>query len=163
VNLRATKRLVDTDALKFENYSVSKGRETAAGSTIRFFDHAIGINVPQSHFMPINASSDLLILQSDLYTYNDGVLVRNTARTNPVNPSIDLGPEFGQVSDFLSRFRSIPSIIELDSLKVTGDVWFGTDITLKGRVNIVAKPGTRLEIPDGVVLHDKDIRDPKDI
>jgi UDP-N-acetylglucosamine pyrophosphorylase len=36
-----------------------------------------------------------------------------------------------QVSDFLSRFRSIPSIIELDSLKVTGDVWFGTDITLK--------------------------------
>lgn len=99
-----------------------------------------------------------LFLQSDLYTYNDGVLVRNTARTNPVNPSIDLGPEFGQVkvylmrllclhlhaiyvfgdyfflsqvSDFLSRFRSIPSIIELDSLKVTGDVWFGTDITLK--------------------------------
>jgi hypothetical protein len=26
---------------------------------------------------------------------------------------------------------------------------------LKGRVNIVAKPGMRLEIPDGVVLQDK--------
>jgi len=26
---------------------------------------------------------------------------------------------------------------------------------LKGRVNIVAKPGMRLQIPDGVVLHDK--------
>ncbi|XP_059457296.1 UTP--glucose-1-phosphate uridylyltransferase-like [Corylus avellana] len=163
VNFRATKRLVDTDALKFENYSVSKGRETAAGSTIRFFDRAIGINVPQSRFWPINATSDLLIFQSDLYTYNNGILVRNAARSNPVNPSIDLGPEFGQVSDFLSRFRSIPSIIELDSLKVTGDVWFGTDITLKGKVNIVAKPGMRLEIPNGVVLQDKDISGPKDI
>lgn len=36
-----------------------------------------------------------------------------------------------QVSNFLSRFKSIPSIIELDSLKVTGDVWFGAGITLK--------------------------------
>lgn len=36
-----------------------------------------------------------------------------------------------QVSDFLSRFKSIPSIIELNSFKVNGDVWFGTDITLK--------------------------------
>lgn len=26
---------------------------------------------------------------------------------------------------------------------------------LKGRVNVVAKPGMRLEIPDGVVLQDK--------
>ena len=36
-----------------------------------------------------------------------------------------------QVKDFLSRFKSIPSIIALDSLKVTGDVWFGANVTLK--------------------------------
>jgi UDP-N-acetylglucosamine pyrophosphorylase len=36
-----------------------------------------------------------------------------------------------QVANFLSRFKSIPSIIELDSLKVAGDVWFGAGITLK--------------------------------
>ncbi|KAK3173870.1 hypothetical protein Dsin_032972 [Dipteronia sinensis] len=51
-----------------------------------------------------------------------------------------------QVSSFLSRFKSIPSIIELDSLKVTGDVWFGAGITLKGKVIIAAKPGVKLEI-----------------
>lgn len=171
VNLRAIKRLVDTDALKIDNFSVSKGGdsdqiplpETAAGSAIRFFDRVIGINVPQSHFLPMNATSDLLLLQSDLYTCDEGILVRNINRTNPVNPSIDLGPEFGKVSDFLSRFKSIPSIVELDNLKVTGDVWFGADITLKGRVNINAKPGIKLEIPDGVVLHNKDINDPEDI
>lgn len=36
-----------------------------------------------------------------------------------------------QVANFLARFKSIPSIIELDSLKVSGDVWFGAGITLK--------------------------------
>ncbi|XP_030929822.1 UTP--glucose-1-phosphate uridylyltransferase 2-like [Quercus lobata] len=171
VNLRAIKRLVDTDALKIENYTVSKGGKndkilspkTAAGSAIQFFDHAIGINVPQSRYLPMNATSDLLLLQSDLYTSNNGVLVRNSARTNPLNPSIILGPEFGKVSDLLSRFKSFPSIVELDSLKVTGDVWFGADVTLKGRVNIVAKPGMKLEIPDRAVLHNKDISDPIDI
>nr|XP_023898057.1 UTP--glucose-1-phosphate uridylyltransferase-like [Quercus suber] len=71
VNLRAIKRLVDTDALKIENYTVSKGEKndkflspkTAAGSAIKFFDHAIGINVPQSRYLPMNATSDLLLLQ----------------------------------------------------------------------------------------------------
>lgn len=36
-----------------------------------------------------------------------------------------------QVANFLSRFKSIPSIVELDSLKVAGDVWFGLGVTLK--------------------------------
>ena len=36
-----------------------------------------------------------------------------------------------QVGDFLKRFKSIPSIIELDSLKVSGDVWFGSSVVLK--------------------------------
>jgi len=36
-----------------------------------------------------------------------------------------------QISDFQSRFKSIPSIVGLDSLIVRGDVWFGANITLK--------------------------------
>lgn len=36
-----------------------------------------------------------------------------------------------QVGNFLSRFKTIPSIIDLDSLKVAGDVWFGANIKLK--------------------------------
>ncbi|XP_057952933.1 UTP--glucose-1-phosphate uridylyltransferase-like [Malania oleifera] len=68
---------------------------------------------------------------SYVYTIDEGVLVRNKARKTPVNPCIELGPEFEKVSDFLSRFKSVPSIVELDSLRVTGDVWFGADTTLK--------------------------------
>ena len=38
---------------------------------------------------------------------------------------------FSQVSDYQSRFKSIPSIVGLDSLKVAGDVWFGAGVILK--------------------------------
>lgn len=171
VNLNAIKRLVEGDALKMEiipNPKEVEGvkvlqLETAAGAAIRFFDKAIGINVPRSRFLPVKATSDLLLVQSDLYTVSDGFVVRNNARTNPANPSIELGPEFKKVSNFLSRFKSIPSIIELDSLKVSGDVWFGAGIVLKGNVTISAKPGVKLEIPDSAVLANKEINGPEDI
>ncbi|KAM3712998.1 hypothetical protein ACJW31_01G221600 [Castanea mollissima] len=170
-NLKAIKRLVEADALKMEiipNPKEVEGikvlqLETAAGAAIRFFDNAIGNNVPRSRFLPVKATSDLLLVQSDLYTLEDGFVIRNKERTNPANPSIELGPEFKKVGNFLNRFKSIPSIVELDSLKVTGDVWFGANITLKGKVTIVAKPGAKLEIPDGAVLENKEINGPEDI
>ncbi|KAH8511525.1 hypothetical protein H0E87_008918 [Populus deltoides] len=171
VNLKAIKRLVEADALKMEIIPNPKEvdgvkvlqLETAAGAAIRFFDHAIGINVPRSRFLPVKASSDLLLVQSDLYTVVDGFVIRNPARANPANPSIELGPEFKKVASFLSRFKSIPSIIELDSLKVAGDVWFGANVTLKGKVSIAVKSGVKLEIPEGVVLENKEINGPEDL
>lgn len=171
LNLNAVKRLVQGDALKMEIIPNPKEvdevkvlqLETAAGAAIKFFDNAIGINGPRSRFLPVKATSDLLLVQSDLYTLADGFVIRNTARSNPANPSIELGPEFKKVGNFLSRFKSIPSIIELDSLKVTGDVWFGAGVVLKGKVVIDAKPGVKLEIPDGAVLANKDIHGPEDI
>ncbi len=47
-----------------------------------------------------------------------------------------------QVADFLSRFASIPNILELDHLTVSGDVWFGRGVTLKGTVIIIANHGS---------------------
>lgn len=36
-----------------------------------------------------------------------------------------------QVADFQKRIKSIPSLLELESLKVSGDVHFGKNVTLK--------------------------------
>ncbi|GAV58430.1 UDPGP domain-containing protein [Cephalotus follicularis] len=172
VNLKAIKRLVEAYALKMEIIPNPKEvdgvkvlqLETAAGAAIRFFDHAIGINVPRSRFLPVKATSDLLLVQSNLYTLDDGYIIRSKSRKNPENPSIELGPEFKKVANFLSRFKSIPSVVELDeSLKVTGDVYFGANITLKGKVTIAAKPGVQLEIPDGAVIENKEIKGPEDV
>lgn len=41
-----------------------------------------------------------LFLQSDLYTLVDGFVLRNKARKNPSNPSIELGPEFKKAGYF---------------------------------------------------------------
>ncbi|CAN1125273.1 UTP--glucose-1-phosphate uridylyltransferase 1 [Linum perenne] len=171
-NLKAIKRLVDTNALKMDNLSTSEEVEddqlssqenTADFLPISLFDQAIGINVPQSRFLQLNTTSDLLIMKSDLYIVIDGSLERNPDRTSPLDPSIQLGPEFEKIDDFQSRFQSIPKIVELDSLKVTGDVWFGAGVTLKGKVSINAKPGTTLKIPNDSVIENKDINDPADI
>lgn len=43
------------------------------------------------------------LIQSDLYTLMDGILTRNTARENPADPTIELGPEFENVKPFQLR------------------------------------------------------------
>lgn len=59
------------------------------------------------------------------------------------------------MASFLSRFKSIPSIVELDSLKVSGDVSFGSGVVLKGKVSVKANSGTKLAIPDNAVVENK--------
>jgi UTP--glucose-1-phosphate uridylyltransferase len=39
-----------------------------------------------------------------------------------------------QISEFQSRFKKIPNVIDLDHLTVTGDVHFGRGVTLRGTV-----------------------------
>lgn len=41
--------------------------------------------------------------QSDLYILEDGYVIRNKARQNPANPSIELGPEFKKVMALFLR------------------------------------------------------------
>ena len=60
-----------------------------------------------------------------------------------------------QVGDFLKRFETIPDIIHLDHLTVSGNVNFGKNVTLKGTVIIIANHGERIDIPDGATLENK--------
>ncbi|KAG8391356.1 hypothetical protein BUALT_Bualt01G0179300 [Buddleja alternifolia] len=119
VNINSIESLVERRTAK-DQLTISK-----------LFDQHFALSVPKSRYLPVEATSDLFLLQSDLYTLTEGILTQNTARENPADPSIELGLEFENVNDFHRRFKSIPSVLELESLKVTGDVWFGADITLK--------------------------------
>lgn len=56
-------------------------------------------------------------------------------RMFPTTPLIKLGDkDFGNVKDFLSRFSTVPDILELDHLTVSGDVTFGSNVSLKVRI-----------------------------
>lgn len=39
-----------------------------------------------------------------------------------------------KIQQFQKRFKKIPKILELDHLTVTGDVYFGRNVTLRGTV-----------------------------
>lgn len=105
--------------------------ETAAGAACKNFRGACGVNVPRSRFLPVKKSSDLLLLMSNLYDIDNGNLTLSALRSFPTTPLVKLGSSFDKVNEFLKRFQGIPDLLELDHLTVSGDVWFGKDVTLK--------------------------------
>ncbi|GFR28851.1 UTP--glucose-1-phosphate uridylyltransferase [Trichonephila clavata] len=130
--------------------------ETAAGAAMKDFNGAIGIIVPRSRFLPVKKTSDLLLVKSNLYSMQNGYLVMSPLRAFPTVPLVKLGDNhFSKVQEFLRRFASIPDMLELDHLTVSGDVTFGRNVSLKGTVIIIANHGDRIDIPPGSILENK--------
>jgi len=92
------------------------------------------------------------LITSDLYSLQHGKLVMNPNRMFNQTPVVKLGDTFKKIGNFQKRFRTVPTILELDHLTVSGDVWFGRNITLRGTVIIVANEGSRIDLPDGSIL-----------
>ncbi|XP_065324602.1 UTP--glucose-1-phosphate uridylyltransferase-like [Gordionus sp. m RMFG-2023] len=166
INLQAIEKRVKAKNLNLEiivnNKTLDNGLnviqlETAAGSAIQNFDRSLSINVPRKRFLPVKKTSDLLLVMSDLYEIKrSSALVMNPLRVFQNVPLVKLGDfHFSKVQDFLKRFASIPNIIELDHLTVSGDVTFGKHVTLRGTVIIIANHGERIDIPTGSILENK--------
>ncbi|PCD45646.1 hypothetical protein AU210_001078 [Fusarium oxysporum f. sp. radicis-cucumerinum] len=166
LNLKAIKRVVENDELEMEIIpngktipGDKKGEsdisiiqlETAVGAAIRHFNNAHGVNVPRRRFLPVKTCSDLMLVKSDLYTLKHGQLQMSAARFGDA-PLIKLGGDFKKVSDFQKRIPSIPKVLELDHLTITGAVNLGRGVTLKGTVIIVATEGSTIDIPPGSIL-----------
>lgn len=165
MHLRTIEKLVEEDKLELEIIVNHKHLETgidiiqletAAGAAMRYFDRAIGINVPRSRFLPVKKTSDLLLIMSNLYKLENGFLTMNPLRAFPSVPLVKLGDEhFSKVREFLARFASIPDLLELNHLTVSGDVTFGKNVSLRGTVIIIANHGDRIDIPSGSILENK--------
>ncbi len=128
--------------------------ETAMGSAISAFDHAGAVRVPRDRFAPVKTTNDLLAVKSDLYQITEmKTIVPNPERTEPM-PDIQLDPAyFKNIDQFEQRFaRGAPSLLECDDLKVDGDVAFGQNVRLKGRVHIRNSKGGQAMIQDESLL-----------
>lgn len=68
---------------------------------------------------------------SNFYCVREGALIINPLRRFPKSPVVKLGHNFNNVKEFLCRFRSIPDILELDHLTVSGNVTFSDNISFK--------------------------------
>ncbi|KAI1303550.1 UTP--glucose-1-phosphate uridylyltransferase [Halotydeus destructor] len=130
--------------------------ETAAGAAMQGFDRALGINVPRRRFLPVKKTQDLLLIMSNLYSLSKGSLIVNPSRPFATVPLVKLGDNhFAKVRNFKSRFESIPDLVELNHLTVSGDVTFGRGVCLRGTVIIIANHGERIDIPSGTILENK--------
>ena len=122
--------------------------ETAMGAAIGVFDGAAAIHVPRARFAPVKTTSHLLVVRSDAYELADDWTVR-LAPGRDAAPIVELSDEFKLLPDFEDRFPAgPPSLIEAERLEVEGDVHFGSDVRIRGRVHIDGPA----EIPDGAVL-----------
>lgn len=165
ISLDAIKRIMDERTLDMEIIVNPKTLdhglnvyqlETAVGDAMKCFENALGLNVPRSRFLPVKKSSDLLLVMSNLYSLESGALVMSPKRMFPSTPLVKLGDNhFKKVAAFLARFGSIPDMLELDHLTVSGDVTFGRGVSLRGTVIIIANHGDRIDIPAGAILENK--------
>ena len=122
--------------------------ETAMGAAIGVFEGAAAIHVPRARFAPVKTTSHLLVVRSDAYELADDWTVRLAPGRDDA-PIVELSDEFKLLPDFEERFPAgPPSLIEAERLEVEGDVRFGSDVRVRGRVHVDGPA----EIPDGALL-----------
>ncbi len=123
--------------------------ETAMGAAIDVFEGARALRVDRARFAPVKTTDDLLALRSDAYELTDDARVVLVAGRDDA-PHVTLDPDhYKLLADFDARFpHGAPSLRECEALTVEGDVTFGRDVVVKGRVEI---RGPR-RVADGEVL-----------
>lgn len=116
LNLRAVQRIMQEGSMKLDiivNNKEAAGQkviqlETAIGAGIGYFNNAGGVNVPRRRFLPVKSTSDLMLIQSNMYALKSGSLVQNPLRQFASTPVIKLGSAFKKVNAYLDRFGSMP-------------------------------------------------------
>jgi UTP--glucose-1-phosphate uridylyltransferase len=122
--------------------------ETAMGAAIGVFEGAAAVHVPKARFVPVKTSNQLLVVRSDAYELGDDWTVTLAAGRDAA-PLVELSDEFKLLRDFEERFPAgPPSLVESERLEVEGDVRFGADVVVRGRVRVEGPAS----IPDGAVL-----------
>jgi len=172
VNIRSLNRLALEDkilldvllreSLREREIERSEGKillqfETAAGGAIEFFDNSFIVYVPRKRFLPVKTTDDLFAVQSDLFAVKHGSLSLRKERKGMIAvPTVKLGAHFRTVDAYLKRLpNGVPDVLGLEHLTVSGNVYFGEDVVLKGTVIIVAEEGSRIDIASGSILKDK--------
>ena len=112
--------------------------------------------VGRDRFLPVKNTSDLMLIQSDLFIFENGRMVRNPTHARNSLPLIRWKEPFTNLEEFQNRIPVIPDIRELESLEIEGDVRFEGEASLKGRVTLVAHDQP-IRIPAGTHLENREM------
>jgi len=139
--------------------------ETAMGSAIASFTGAQALCVDRSRFAPVKKNNDLLVLWSDAYVLDaESHLVENPQRKRKGYHTIPLvlldERYYGLIDDLRARFpHGAPSLIDCTELRVEGNVYFGRDVVIRGKVQIINRSDAPLWIAAGRELVDEVVTD----
>ena len=116
--------------------------ESAMGAAISVFKNSRAIVVNRDRFAPVKKTTDMLTILSDAYELTPENKLKLVNVHDKV-PHIELIDEFYKdITDFEKRFTDgIPSLRKCNSLKISGDVYFGKNVEIIGDVKIT-KDGT---------------------
>jgi UTP--glucose-1-phosphate uridylyltransferase len=118
------------------------------GAAIAVFEGAAAVHVPRPRFTPVKTTSDLLVVRSDAYELADDWTIGLTPEREAA-PLVELSSEFKLLRDFEARFPAgPPSLRAAEQLTVEGDVRFGADVVVRGRVRVDGPAS----VPDRAVL-----------
>ncbi len=126
--------------------------ETAIGSGLECFEGAVGLTVSRERFLPVKKTDDLLLVRSNIFSLSNGKLIRDR-KSHPL-PLIELGDFLQDIENFQNAFSIIPGLVDLEELKIDGDVRFEGAACLKGKVHLQGLKKT-LVLPSGAVLADE--------
>jgi UTP--glucose-1-phosphate uridylyltransferase len=132
--------------------------ETAMGSAVSTFDGASAIRVPRTRFAPVKKCHDLLALWSDCYVLTDDYLVIQNPERKAGTLILKLdGRYYKKIDQLRARFpRGTPSLVECKSLEVKGDVLFGQNVVVRGKIVVSNHFENQVTIPDGSLI-EKDL------
>ncbi|MBK6847356.1 MAG: UTP--glucose-1-phosphate uridylyltransferase [Proteobacteria bacterium] len=133
--------------------------ETALGAAIGCFERSVAVHVGRERFAPVKATDDLLVVRSDAFVVDgaDGGLRPNPARDPALGPVVVRLDEahYRGVDQLEQRFATPPSLVGCASLEIEGDVRFGPDTVLRGRVVLRNRSGRPQQLAPGAVLTDR--------
>ena len=130
--------------------------ETAIGAGLECFKGAQALVVGRDRFFPVKNTSDLMLIQSSLFDFEEGRLVRSPTGNQKSLPAITFEYPFSDLEEYQKRIPVIPDMRELESLELAGDVRFEGDVSLKGRVTLIGKDQS-VRIAKGTCLDNRQI------
>ncbi len=128
--------------------------ESAMGAAISVLPNTRAICVPRSRFVPVKTTNELLLVRSDLYelSANKDTLERKTQQASLPPIKLDAG-YYQLIDDFEARFRhGIPSLLQCRGLEIKGDVLFGKNTSIKGKVTLRNHSHRQIKIPDDTTI-----------
>lgn len=127
--------------------------ETAVGAAIALFENACVLEVPRSRFAPVKTCEDLLVVRSDATILTDDFRVVPSPERKEDPPVVSLDDRFYKMIDDLeSRFpEGPPSLVECRSLKVSGDILFGSGVRFEGEVELVNQGDHQVKVEESTI------------